>query len=178
MIESLEKKSLEIKNVKCFCRSIRHNKHLIKYFKPGTATFVYSKGMDGDQRRNNIREFREGNYKYILTCNLFNEGIDIPETNLLAFLRTTNSKLIWLQQLGRGLRRTASKEFVDVFDFVGSVSRIQEIQSFQNAYKNQKIDEINVNPFIEKMDIKKETSSNHYDTSIKLIGISKVLLKY
>ncbi len=181
MIESLEKKSLEIKNCKAivFCRSIRHIKHLIKFFKPGTATFVYSKGMDGDQRRNNIREFREGNYKYILTCNLFNEGIDIPETNLLAFLRTTNSKLIWLQQLGRGLRRTSTKEFVDVFDFVGSVSRIQEVQSFQKAYENQKIDENNVNPYIEKIDNKNEISSDHYDTSIKVNwnfkGAAKVL---
>ena len=42
-------------------------KNLIKYFPPGTATFAYSTGMDGDQRRNNIRDFREGNYKYILT---------------------------------------------------------------------------------------------------------------
>ncbi len=181
MIEALEIKSQEIEKCKAivFCRSIRHIKHLIKYFKPGTATFVYSKGMDGDQRRNNIREFREGSYKFILTCNLFNEGIDIPETNLLAFLRTTNSKLIWLQQLGRGLRRTSSKEFVDVFDFVGSVARIQEIQSFQNAYENQKIDKVNLNPFGEKMDNENKINLDHYDTSIKVNwsfkGAAKVL---
>jgi superfamily II DNA or RNA helicase len=101
--------------------------------------------MSGEERRENIRNFREGNFKYILTCNLFNEGIDIPETNLLAFLRTTNSRLIWLQQLGRGLRRTKEKEFVDVFDFVGSLDRVQEIEAFRRTYEKQEIDEKNIN---------------------------------
>ena len=111
MIKALEKTANEIKNCKAivFCRNIAHIQHLIKYFPPGKATYAYSAKMSGEERRKNIRNFREGNYQYILTCNLFNEGIDIPETNLLAFLRTTNSRLIWLQQLGRGLRKTKEK---------------------------------------------------------------------
>ena len=134
--------------------------------------------MTGEERRKNIRDFREGDYQYILTCNLFNEGIDIPETNLLAFLRTTNSRLIWLQQLGRGLRRTKDKEFVDVFDFVGSVARVQEIQAFEKAFSEQKIDRVNLNKeYIEKTET--NINSKHYDTSIKVNwnfkGAAKVL---
>ena len=170
MVQALEKKAETIENCKAivFCRNIRHIKHLIKYFPPGKATYAYSNGMDGDQRRNNIREFREGNYRYILTCNLFNEGIDIPETNLLAFLRTTNSKLIWLQQLGRGLRRTNKKEFVDVFDFVGSVSRINEVKSFQKAYEEQVIDKSNINPNINIEKDSNNLSEKHYDSSMQV----------
>ena len=180
MIEALEKKGKEIKNCKAivFCRNIAHIKHLIKYFPPGKATYAYSGKMTGEERRKNIRDFREGSFQYILTCNLFNEGIDIPETNLLAFLRTTNSRLIWLQQLGRGLRKTKDKEFVDVFDFVGTADRVNEIKAFEKAFSEQKIDRPNLN---EENISNIETSTNpkHYDTSIKVKwnfkGAAKVL---
>lgn len=111
-----------------FCRSIRHLKHLIQFFPQGSATLVHSKMSAGD-RRSNIRAFREGDFRYILVCDLFNEGIDIPETNVLVFLRYTGSKIIWLQQLGRGLRKTAKKHYVHVLDFVGSLDRLQEIEA-------------------------------------------------
>ena len=180
MIKALEKTANEIKNCKAivFCRNIAHIQHLIKYFPPGKATYAYSAKMSGEERRKNIRNFREGNYQYILTCNLFNEGIDIPETNLLAFLRTTNSRLIWLQQLGRGLRKTKEKEFVDIFDFVGSASRILEIQSFQNAYDKEVIDRKNVFKD-ENQDAENNKNLKHYDTSMKVTwsfkGAAKVL---
>ena len=182
MIETLEKKANEIINCKAivFCRNITHIKNLIKHFPSGSATYAYSK-MSGEERRENIRNFREGNFKYILTCNLFNEGIDIPETNLLAFLRTTNSRLIWLQQLGRGLRRTKEKEFVDVFDFVGSLDRVQEIESFRRAYEKQEIDEKNVNKDVFLKENKEENFKNlkYHDSSIKVSwkfkGAAKVL---
>jgi superfamily II DNA or RNA helicase len=182
MIETLEKKANEIKNCKAivFCRNITHIKNLIKHFPSGSATYAYSK-MSGEERRENIRNFREGNFKYILTCNLFNEGIDIPETNLLAFLRTTNSRLIWLQQLGRGLRRTKEKEFVDVFDFVGSLDRVQEIEAFRSAYEKQEIDEKNINKEVFLKESKEENFKKlkYHDSSIKVSwkfkGAAKVL---
>lgn len=110
-----------------FCNSVAHMRHLLPFFPPGNATFVHG-NMDGVQRRQNIRAFREGDYRYILVCNLFNEGIDIPETNVLVFLRRTCSRTIWLQQLGRGLRKTCIKETVLVLDFVGSLERIEEVR--------------------------------------------------
>ena len=182
MIETLEKKANEIKNCKAivFCRNITHIKNLIKHFPSGSATYAYSK-MSGEERRENIRTFREGNFKYILTCNLFNEGIDIPETNLLAFLRTTNSRLIWLQQLGRGLRRTKEKEFVDVFDFVGSLDRVQEIEAFRRAYEKQEIDQQNINKEAFLKENKEDNYKNlkYHDSSIKVSwkfkGAAKVL---
>lgn len=127
-----------IDNVKgiIFCRNIKHMNYLIDFFEMGTATLVHSK-MSDQQRRENIRKFREGDHKYILVCDLFNEGIDIPETNLLIFMRYTGSRTIWLQQLGRGLRKTPNKEFVHVLDFVGSLERLNEIKGLAKEIDRQ-----------------------------------------
>lgn len=135
----------EIDNVKgiIFCRNIRHMRHLIGFFKLGTATLVHSK-MSDQERRENIRNFREGNCKYILVCDLFNEGIDIPETNLLVFMRYTGSKTIWLQQLGRGLRKTPNKEYVHVLDFVGSLERLNEVKELSRAVQRLPLDRENL----------------------------------
>lgn len=81
--------------------------------------------MSSNQRRKNIDNFRNGTYKYILVRDLFNEGIDIPETNMLVFMRCTQSPNVWLQQLGRGLRKHPGKDFVYVLDFANSPVNIQ-----------------------------------------------------
>ncbi|ODJ90860.1 restriction endonuclease [Pseudomonas viridiflava] len=129
----------QLSNVKgiVFCRNIRHLRHLLGFFHPGTATSVHSRMQDGE-RRENIRQFREGDLKYILVCDLFNEGIDIPETNLLVFMRYTGSKTVWLQQLGRGLRKTNNKDCVHVLDFVGSLDRIKDVQQLVQAVVRSK----------------------------------------
>lgn len=129
----------QLSNVKgiVFCRNIRHLRHLLGFFHPGTATSVHSRMQDGE-RRENIRQFREGDLKYILVCDLFNEGIDIPETNLLVFMRYTGSKTVWLQQLGRGLRKTNNKDCVHVLDFVGSLDRIKDVQQLAQAVVRSK----------------------------------------
>jgi superfamily II DNA or RNA helicase len=131
----------EIENVKgiIFCRNIRHMSYLIGFFELGTATLVHSK-MSDQERRENIRNFREGEYKYILVCDLFNEGIDIPETNVLIFMRYTGSRTIWLQQLGRGLRKTPNKEYVHVLDFVGSLERLNEVKELSRAVQDTPVD--------------------------------------
>lgn len=144
-----------IENIKgiIFCRSIRHMNHLIGFFELGTATLVHSK-MTDQERRENIRNFREGEYKYILVCDLFNEGIDIPETNVLIFMRYTGSRTIWLQQLGRGLRKTPNKEYVHVLDFVGSLERLNEVKELSRAVKNMPIDRENLIDDVERLSIK------------------------
>lgn len=129
---TIEKKQLsDVKGI-VFCRNIRHLRHLLSFFQPGTATSVHSR-MQDNERRENIRQFREGDLRYILVCDLFNEGIDIPETNLLVFMRYTGSKTVWLQQLGRGLRKTSNKDCVHVLDFVGSLDRIKDVQQLVKA---------------------------------------------
>jgi hypothetical protein len=57
---------------------------------------------------------------YILTCDIFNEGIDIPKVNQILMLRPTQSAIIFVQQLGRGLRKAKNKDYVIVIDFIGN----------------------------------------------------------
>jgi superfamily II DNA or RNA helicase len=125
-----------------FCRSIKHITHLIQFFPVGSATFVHSQ-MTDQQRWQNIRDFREGTYRYILVRDLFNEGVDIPETNLLVFIRYTGSHTVWLQQLGRGLRKTPNKDFVYVLDFVGSLERLNEVHQLTKRINNTPIEKEN-----------------------------------
>lgn len=137
----------QIENLKgiIFCRNIVHINHLIQFFPMGTATFVHSQ-MTDQQRWQNIRDFREGNYSYILVRDLFNEGIDIPETNLLVFMRYTGSHTVWLQQLGRGLRKTSNKDFVHVLDFVGSLERLNEVHQLSKRVSSIPIEKDNWEP--------------------------------
>lgn len=139
-----DKQILNLKGI-VFCRSIQHITYLIQFFPPGSATFVHSQ-MSDSQRWQNIRDFREGNYRYILVRDLFNEGIDIPETNLLVFMRYTGSHTIWLQQLGRGLRKTPNKDYVHVLDFVGSLERLNEVHQLSKSVNRTPIEKENWEP--------------------------------
>lgn len=134
----------KIQNPKCivFCRQINHIKELLKHFNKNgeVATSVHS-DMSSTERRNNIRKFREGDYKYILVRDLFNEGIDIPETNMLVFMRDTNSYTVWLQQLGRGLRKAKGKDCVYVLDFVSSFDRIAEVKQLKEQVDKEREEE-------------------------------------
>lgn len=67
-----------------------------------------------------VRDLRNGALQAIVTVDLFNEGVDIPEIDTLLMLRPTESGTVFLQQLGRGLRKTPTKAFVTVLDFIGN----------------------------------------------------------
>ncbi len=140
---TIDEKKISAPKAIVFCRSITHLKHFLGFFPSGAATFVHSK-MKDHQRRENLRSFREGSCRYILVCDLFNEGIDIPETNILVFMRRTASKTIWFQQLGRGLRKTENKDCVYVLDFVGSIERLMEVKQLSTRIKNIKVDPDNL----------------------------------
>lgn len=81
-------------------------------------------GDDAQQRRAEvIAQLRLGELNYIITVDLFNEGIDIPEVNQVVMLRATTSSIIFVQQLGRGLRKSSNKEYVTVIDFIGNYKK-------------------------------------------------------
>ncbi|MBR0467322.1 DEAD/DEAH box helicase family protein [Candidatus Saccharibacteria bacterium] len=115
-----------------FCQTIEHA-DAIHALMPDESAIVYSK-YDSMTNDENITKFRRGNIKTIITVNMFNEGIDIPRTDVVVFLRVTQSKTIFLQQLGRGLRKAESKEKVVVMDFVGTGARIRQIMDFEGQF--------------------------------------------
>lgn len=81
-------------------------------------------GEHGDNARENaIEKLENGEIEYIITVDIFNEGIDIPCVNQVILLRPTESSIVYIQQLGRGLRKNENKEFVVVLDFIGNYEK-------------------------------------------------------
>ncbi|MFJ6413387.1 DUF3427 domain-containing protein [Terribacillus saccharophilus] len=72
------------------------------------------------ERLSRVEQLENGELDYILTVDIFNEGIDIPSINQVVMLRQTQSSIIFIQQLGRGLRKHGSKEYVTIIDFIGN----------------------------------------------------------
>ncbi|MBV1822082.1 hypothetical protein KUA25_29130, partial [Bacteroidales bacterium MSK.15.36] len=68
-------------------------------------------------------EDNEDDLQVLFTVDIFNEGVDIPSINLVLMLRPTSSPIVFIQQLGRGLRKHKSKEFLTVLDFIGNHKR-------------------------------------------------------
>ena len=79
-----------------------------------------------------MKLFRNGDIDAITAVNMFNEGVDIPDTRMIVFLRTTQSSTLFEQQLGRGLRKTADKDKVTVLDFVANIDRVSQVNELSN----------------------------------------------
>lgn len=73
-----------------------------------------------DVREATVKALEEGELDYILTIDIFNEGVDIPLVNQIVMLRATQSSIVFTQQLGRGLRKTDGKDHLRVIDFIGN----------------------------------------------------------
>jgi superfamily II DNA or RNA helicase len=102
-----------------FCVSVEHAQQVAKDF---SAAGVVTKSVIASTENRNliIQELRTGKIQAITTVDVFNEGVDIPEVDTIVLLRPTESPVIFLQQIGRGLRRFPGKEHVLVLDFIGA----------------------------------------------------------
>lgn len=108
-----------------FCRSQAHTEKLQPLFlSRGIKTAVLHSNMPREQRFINLSSFRAGLIDCLLSVDMLNEGIDVPDVNLVIFMRVTHSRRIFVQQLGRGLRIKPGKEKVVVLDFVADIRRI------------------------------------------------------
>ncbi len=86
----------------------------------GFRTFALTGAHSQEERERQVQRLEEGDLDYIITVDIFNEGIDIPCVNQVVMLRQTESSIIFIQQLGRGLRKHDSKEYVTIIDFIGN----------------------------------------------------------
>ncbi|MBI5077629.1 DEAD/DEAH box helicase family protein [Candidatus Falkowbacteria bacterium] len=112
-----------------FCRSIEHVLEVAKYLPDAVE---YHSQISAEQQARTLQEFRDGNVRALLVIDKFNEAIDIPDAELLVFLRSTVSETIWRQQLGRGLRKIPGKDKVVVLDFVGNCDRLFMIKQLND----------------------------------------------
>ena len=108
-----------------FCSRIDEAKELsVKFNKNGWRTLVLS-GNDSEEARAAAIERLAGEESgnaldYIISVDIFSEGVDVPEINQVIMLRPTQSPIVFIQQLGRGLRKAEDKEYVVVLDFIGN----------------------------------------------------------
>lgn len=107
-----------------FCVSVRHAHFMARFFtQAGLQSFAIDGSTESEERRAALRALRDGEVAFLFAVDLFNEGLDVPDVNTLLLLRPTESATVFLQQLGRGLRRTPEKDVLTVLDFVGQHRR-------------------------------------------------------
>lgn len=92
-----------------------------QYFRGKPLRTIALSGQDPvDERERVVSLLESGEIDYILSVDIFNEGVDIPSLNQVIMLRQTQSSIVFVQQLGRGLRKVPGKEFLVVIDFIGN----------------------------------------------------------
>lgn len=127
-------KKYESKRAMGFCSSRSHANYMAGYFcENGIESCAVISGthlkysMNRDEA---VKKLKKGDIKVIFSVDMFNEGIDIPSIDLVMFLRPTESSTIFLQQLGRGLRKSIGKKYLNVLDFIGNYKRANLIPFF------------------------------------------------
>lgn len=113
-----------------FCSRVDEARELSKKFNERGLRTIVLTGQDSDAFRQDAIErlvnddtskvAQENRLDYILSVDIFSEGVDVPEINQVIMLRPTQSPIVFIQQLGRGLRKTDDKEYVVVLDFIGN----------------------------------------------------------
>ena len=107
-----------------FCAGVRHAEFMARKFRENgyRAETILGETLT-EIRDERIRAFRDGTLNFLFAVDVLSEGFDLPEINLVMFLRPTESLTVFLQQLGRGLRLSPDKECLTVLDFVGQSHR-------------------------------------------------------
>jgi superfamily II DNA or RNA helicase/HKD family nuclease len=108
----------------------------------GLQTVALTGDNSQEEREQRVNQLENGVIDYILTVDIFNEGIDIPSVNQVVMLRQTQSSIIFIQQLGRGLRKHEAKEFVTIIDFIGNYKNNFLIPIALSGDKSQNKDNI------------------------------------
>ena len=125
IVGEIEKHHKENEKLKClaFCTDIQHCKMMADEFNGAGYNSIALTGRNDLGERikafNNLQD-NDNPLEIICAVDILNEGIDIPQINMVLFLRPTESQTIFLQQLGRGLRKYPNKDYVTVLDFIGN----------------------------------------------------------
>lgn len=139
VIAEIQKTVSQIQNPKIavFSPSIEHAKRFAEMMSASGIPCVSLSCSDKAERRKRLLSFSSGAVMALTAVDIMNEGIDIPDVNMLVFLRATHSRRIFVQQLGRGLRLSEGKEKVVVLDFVSDIRRMAEMVEMNNEGKEK-----------------------------------------
>ena len=124
-----------------FCCSREHAREMAKEFSkrgiPSVAVFSDASGEYTEDRNVAIKQLKQGKIRVIFSVDMFNEGVDITSVDMVMFLRPTESPIVFLQQLGRGLRKCRGKEFLTVLDFIGNYEKAGRVRFLLSGRSNQ-----------------------------------------
>lgn len=117
-----------------FCASIRHAELMAEYFNSNgvKAVCVHSRPSESKcfaERGEAIEALKSRSVQIVFSVDVFNEGVDVPALDMVLFLRPTESFTLFLQQLGRGLRKSDYKEKLIALDFIGNYRKAHYIPS-------------------------------------------------
>jgi superfamily II DNA or RNA helicase len=128
---------LDNPRIAIFSPSINHAEEFAKKLASRGISCANASTSDRAKRRAILMDFSAGRLKAISAVDVLNEGIDVPDVNMIVFLRATHSRRIFVQQLGRGLRLAQGKEKVIVLDFVTDIRRMAAVVSLDREFKGE-----------------------------------------
>ncbi|MEH0936772.1 DEAD/DEAH box helicase family protein [Micromonospora psammae] len=113
-----------------FCRTVEHAERmasLLAAVPQWKGAYAVHAGLGPRERQLRLMRFRNGDVPIITAVDILNEGVDVPDVNIICFARVTHSRRIFVQQLGRGLRLRTGKSHVEALDFVSDIRRVAAI---------------------------------------------------
>lgn len=131
-LKKIERESCEPLKIAVFSPSIAHAESFANALCMSGIQAHCVSVSDKAERRASLLAFTTGKIQAITAVDLLNEGIDVPDINILVFLRATHSRRIFVQQLGRGLRVSKTKKSVIVLDFVTDIRRMAAVRQFSH----------------------------------------------
>lgn len=150
-----------------FCNTKEEARNLsISLNEHGLKTIALTGDNSQEEREEAIHQLEIGELDYIITVDIFNEGIDIPFINQIVMLRQTQSSIIFIQQLGRGLRKHPSKDYVTIIDFIGN-------------YKNNYLIPIALSgdQSMNKDNVRRNTVNTDYISGVSTINFEEIAKK-
>ncbi len=124
------------KRAVCFCVNVQHAERMASEFKrAGVAAASVSGNMAANHREDVLSAYEAGELTVLCACDILNEGWDSPRTEVLLMARPTLSKIVYVQQLGRGTRKAPGKEYLLVFDFIDQSARYAQALNVHRLFK-------------------------------------------
>ena len=126
-----------------FCRTIEHAERLaalLAEVPQWRGALAVHADLSKRERQSRLMSFRSGKTPILTAVDILNEGVDIPDVNILCFARVTHSRRIFVQQLGRGLRLRAGKSNVEVLDFVSDIRRVAAILNIRQQIAEDEVE--------------------------------------
>jgi superfamily II DNA or RNA helicase len=132
VLDALNRYEPELDKIKGvgFCVSIKHAHFMADMFSQhGIPSAALVSGVENNQCHSLLEQLRSGVLTFLFTVDKLSEGVDVPDLNVVLFLRPTESLTVFMQQLGRGLRHAPGKDCLTVLDFVGQAHRKYRIDT-------------------------------------------------